>query len=78
MVALPTRVVNPQGLCPTGGQIQHATDNIQRWHAIRRRIQERFPDAPLMNHSLHLPTGGHDACYSFASHLPGATRDRAL
>ncbi|MDI3282278.1 hypothetical protein [Polyangium sp. 15x6] len=53
-----------------------ATD--ERWHALRRRIEERFPEAPLMNYSLHLPTGGHDACYSFAIHLPGASRDRSL
>jgi hypothetical protein len=53
-----------------------ATD--ERWHAMRRRIEERFPDAPLMNHSLHLPTGGHDACYSFTIHLPGAADDRML
>jgi len=53
-----------------------ATD--ERWHALRRRIEECFPDAPLMNNSLHLPTGGHDACYSFAIHLPGASQDRTL
>jgi len=47
-----------------------ATD--ERWHAMRRRIEERFPDAPLMNHSLHLPTGGLDACYSFTIDLPGS------
>lgn len=53
-----------------------ATDG--RWPAMRRRIEERFPDASLMNHSLHLPTGGHDACYSFTLSLPGATGDRTL
>jgi hypothetical protein len=52
-----------------------ATD--ERWHAMRRRISERFPGM-LMNHSLHLPTGGCDACYSFTIHLPGATDDRML
>lgn len=45
-----------------------ATD--ERWHSMRRRIQERFPDAPLMDHSLHLPTGNHDACYSFTVSPP--------
>lgn len=35
------------------------------WHALRRRISERFPEAPLTNQALHLPTGGMDACYSF-------------
>jgi hypothetical protein len=54
-----------------------ATD--ERWHALRRRIQERFPEASLMNHSLHLPTDNYDdACYSFAIHLPGAAQDRGL
>ena len=50
----------------------------ERWPALRRRIEERFPDASLMNHSLHLPTGDHDACYSFTLSLPGATDDRML
>jgi hypothetical protein len=57
-------------------RIQAAKD--ERWHAMRRRIEERFPDAPLMNFSLHLPTGRHDACYSFTIYLPGAATDRAL
>src|SRR5262245_5990064 len=46
-------------------------------HAMRRRISERFPGM-LMNHSLHLPSGGCDACYSFTISLPGATNDRTL
>ena len=50
----------------------------ERWHAMRRRISERFPDAPLMNHSLHLPTGALDACYSFTIYLPNATDGRTL
>jgi hypothetical protein len=45
----------------------------ERWHAMRRRISERFPDAPLMNHSLHLPTGTLDACYSFGILPPKIT-----
>jgi hypothetical protein len=53
-----------------------ATD--ERWPAMRRRIEEHFPDASLMNHSLHLATGDQDACYSFAISLPGATNDRML
>ena len=57
-------------------RIQAAKD--ERWPAMRRRIEERFPDAPLMNDSLHLPTGRHDACYSFNISLPGATNDRTL
>jgi len=52
-----------------------ATD--ERWHSMRRRISERFPDM-LMNHSLHLPTGSSDACYSFTIHLPGTAQDRLL
>jgi hypothetical protein len=50
----------------------------ERWHAMRRRISERFPDMPLMNHSLHLPTGGWDACYSFTLDLPNAPDGRTL
>jgi hypothetical protein len=45
-----------------------ATD--ERWHSLLRRVQERFPEAPLMNHSLHLPTGKYDACYSFTISPP--------
>ena len=45
-----------------------ATD--ERFPSMLRRIQERFPDAPLINHSLHLPTGNHDACYSFTISPP--------
>jgi hypothetical protein len=55
---------------------QAATD--ERWHAMRRRISERFPDAPLMNHSLHLPTGGLDACYSFTISRPEVLRHEEL
>ncbi len=53
-----------------------ATD--ERWPALRRRIEERFPEASLMNRSLHLPTGSHDACYSFSVQLPGASTHRTL
>jgi hypothetical protein len=53
-----------------------ATD--ERWRAMRNRISERFPEAPLVNYSLHLPTGEHDACYSFTLLLPKATDSRAL
>lgn len=57
-------------------RLQAAKD--ERWHAMRRRIEERFPDAPLTNYSLHLPSGRHDACYSFTISLPGAAKDRTL
>lgn len=50
----------------------------ERWHAMRRRISERFPDAPLMNHSLHLPAGGWDACYSFTISPPEVTGHQEL
>ncbi|MGK3998161.1 hypothetical protein [Sorangium sp. So ce1024] len=43
----------------------------ERWHSMLRRIAERFPGM-LMNHSLHLPTGGWDGCYSFTINLPGS------
>ena len=49
----------------------------ERWRAIRSRIEERFPHT-LMNHSLHLPTGAMDACYSFTINLPNATDGRLL
>ncbi|WP_437753701.1 hypothetical protein [Sorangium sp. So ce1389] len=57
-------------------RIQASKD--ERWHAIWRRISERFPDALLMNRSLHLPAGGADACYSFTIDLPKAPDHRTL
>ncbi|WP_437606802.1 hypothetical protein WMF20_38555 [Sorangium sp. So ce834] len=50
----------------------------ERWPALLRRIEERFPDSPVMNDSLHLPTGSLDACYSFSFSLPGAANGRTL
>ncbi|WP_437710889.1 hypothetical protein WMF45_38135 [Sorangium sp. So ce448] len=47
-------------------RIQASKD--ERWHSMLRRIAERFPGM-LMNHSLHLPTGGWDGCYSFTINL---------
>ncbi|AUX45888.1 hypothetical protein SOCE26_073850 [Sorangium cellulosum] len=44
----------------------------ERWHSMLRRIGDRFPGM-LMNHSLHLPGGGCDGCYSFRIDLPGST-----
>ncbi|WP_433934183.1 hypothetical protein AB3662_06745 [Sorangium cellulosum] len=57
-------------------RIQASKD--ERWHAMRRRISERFPDLPLMNRSLHLPAGLYDACYSFTVDLPNAPDRRTL
>ncbi|WP_437924627.1 hypothetical protein WMF37_37235 [Sorangium sp. So ce291] len=51
-------------------RIQASKD--ERWHAMRRRISERFPDVLLMNRSLHLHAGGCDACYSFTVSPPNA------
>jgi hypothetical protein len=51
-------------------RIQASKD--ERWHSMLRRIAERFPGM-LMNHSLHLPTGGWDGCYSFTIDLPRST-----
>ncbi|XXY51765.1 hypothetical protein WME91_11550 [Sorangium sp. So ce269] len=53
-------------------RIQASKD--ERWHALRRRISDRFPDVLLMNRSLHLPAGSCDACYSFTISQP-STRD---
>ncbi|WP_437752306.1 hypothetical protein [Sorangium sp. So ce1389] len=50
----------------------------ERWPALLRRIEERFPDCPVMNDSLHLPTGSLDACYSFSFSLPSAANGRTL
>ncbi|WP_437991947.1 hypothetical protein [Sorangium sp. So ce145] len=57
-------------------RIQASKD--ERWHAMRRRISERFPDVLLMNRSLHLPAGACDACYSFTVDLPNAPDRRTL
>ncbi|WP_437620413.1 hypothetical protein [Sorangium sp. So ce1151] len=43
-----------------------------RWRSLRRRIQDGFPGR-FMNHSLHLPAGGCDACYSFLIDMPEST-----
>ncbi|CAN96295.1 hypothetical protein predicted by Glimmer/Critica [Sorangium cellulosum So ce56] len=43
-----------------------------RWRGLRRRIQDGFPGR-FMNHSLHLPAGGCDACYSFSIDMPEST-----
>jgi hypothetical protein len=48
-------------------RIQASKD--ERWQTMLRRIGDRFPGM-LMNHSLHLPTGGCDGCYSFTIDLP--------
>jgi hypothetical protein len=55
-------------------RIQASKD--ERWHSMLRRIGDRFPGM-LMNHSLHLPTGGWDGCYSFTIDLPDSN-DRTL
>jgi hypothetical protein len=43
-----------------------------RWRGLQRRIQDGFPGR-FMNHSLHLPAGGCDACYSFSIDMPEST-----
>ncbi|WP_437693255.1 hypothetical protein [Sorangium sp. So ce176] len=43
-----------------------------RWRDLRRRIRDGFPGR-FMNHSLHLPAGGYDACYSFSIDMPEST-----
>ncbi|WP_437827091.1 hypothetical protein [Sorangium sp. So ce1153] len=50
----------------------------ERWPALLRRIEERFPDCAVMNDSFHLPTGSLDACYSFSFSLPSAANGRTL
>ncbi|MGK3998164.1 hypothetical protein [Sorangium sp. So ce1024] len=47
-------------------RIQASKD--ERWHAMRRRIGERFPGM-LTDQSLHLHGGGCAACYSFTINL---------
>ncbi|AUX25509.1 hypothetical protein SOCEGT47_060560 [Sorangium cellulosum] len=46
----------------------------ERWPALLRRIEGRFPDSHVMNDSLHLPTGSLDACYSFSFSLAATGR----
>ncbi|WP_438032763.1 hypothetical protein [Sorangium sp. So ce204] len=50
----------------------------ERWPALLRRIEERFPDTIVMNDSFHLPTGALDASYSFSVSLPNTTDSRTL
>jgi hypothetical protein len=56
---------------------RHVAAADERWPAMLRRISERFPEM-LVNQSLHLPTGNHDACYSFTIDLPKAAGGRTL
>jgi hypothetical protein len=39
---------------------------IASWNALWLRLTDRFPECDVMSHSLHLPTGQFDACYSGA------------
>jgi hypothetical protein len=57
-------------------RIQASRD--ERWHTMRRRISEHFPDVLLTNESLHLLSGSCDACYSFTISLPNAPDRRTL
>ncbi|WP_437477217.1 hypothetical protein WME75_27835 [Sorangium sp. So ce1014] len=43
-----------------------------RWRSLQRRIRDGFPGR-FRNHSLHLPGGGCDACYSFSIDMPEST-----
>lgn len=40
------------------------------WSALLRRVKEQFPENSVHDGSLHLPTGGCDACYSGRIILP--------
>jgi hypothetical protein len=51
---------------------RHAGAHHEPWRAMLRRLAEQFPEQDVQNRSLHLPTGGCDACYSGAIHLPKA------
>ncbi|KYG10459.1 hypothetical protein BE21_11840 [Sorangium cellulosum] len=50
----------------------------ERWPALLRRIEERFPSSIITNDSFHLPTGSLDACYRFSVSLPDAAGGRTL
>ncbi|XYH95638.1 hypothetical protein ACMHYB_48865 [Sorangium sp. So ce1128] len=50
----------------------------ERWPALLRRIEERFPSSIVTNDSFHLPTGSLDASYSFSVSLPNTTHGRTL
>jgi hypothetical protein len=56
-------------------RIEAAKD--ERWRALLDRVSDRCPGM-VTNHSLHLPTGQHDGCYSFMLSLPGAEGRRDL
>jgi hypothetical protein len=42
----------------------------EQWRAMLGRLQARFPERVIRNHSLHLPTGSYDACYISRLDLP--------
>jgi hypothetical protein len=50
---------------------QAGADN-EPWRVILRRLGDHFPENSVQNRSIHLPTGGWDACYSAHLYLPTA------
>jgi len=47
-----------------------------RWRDMLRRIGDQFPERGISNLSVHLVTGGSDACYSGSLSLPDHTPER--
>jgi hypothetical protein len=50
---------------------QAGADN-EPWRAMLKRLDDKFPEISVQDRSLHLPSGGWDACYSACLYLPTA------
>lgn len=51
--------------CQAGSEVPY-----ERWRALLRRLNARFPGNIFTNRSLHLPAGHYDACYTARLFLP--------
>src|SRR5215212_184412 len=54
---------------------RQAGADCSRWLDTLRRLSDQFPERGISNLSVHLVTGGSDACYSGALSLPDYTDD---
>jgi hypothetical protein len=54
---------------------RQAGADCSRWLDTLRRLGDQFPERGISNLSIHLVTGGSDACYSGSLSLPDYTDD---
>jgi hypothetical protein len=54
---------------------RQAGADCRRWRDMVKRLGDQFPERGISNLSIHLVTGGSDACYSGSLSLPDDTDD---